>query len=129
MLEAGIKGLQEVKVVESNTAKALGSGLLQVFATPAMIALMEETAWKSVAGEMEEGCGTVGTELNVKHLSATPLGMTVRCESELVEVDGRRLVFRVSAFDEAGLVGEGTHERFIIKNDKFQAKAESKANK
>lgn len=62
-------------------------------------------------------------------MSATPLGMTVRCESELVEVDGRRLVFRVSVFDEAGLVGEGTHERFIIKNDKFQAKAESKANK
>lgn len=129
MLEVGIKGKQEVKVVESNTAAAMGSGLLQVFATPSMIALMEETAWRSVAEHLEEGSGTVGTELNVKHVAATPLGMTVRCESELIEVDGRRLVFNVAAYDEVGLVGEGTHERFIVNNEKFQSKADSKGNK
>lgn len=129
MLKPGIKGRQEVTVTEGNTAAALGSGLLDVFATPAMITLMECTAWKSVADQLEEGEGTVGTHLDVAHLSATPLGMRVYCESELTEVDGRRLVFRVAAYDEAGLIGEGTHERFIVKNEKFQAKAEAKAKK
>ena len=128
MLEAGIKGTQEVKVTEENTALTMGSGTLKVFATPSMIALMEKTAWQSVAPNLEEGSGTVGTQLNVSHLSATPLGMTVRCESELTEVDGRKLVFKVAAYDNAGLIGEGTHERFIVKNEKFQAKADSKAN-
>lgn len=128
MLEAGIKGTQEVKVTEENTALTMGSGTLKVFATPSMIALMEKTAWQSVAPHLEEGSGTVGTQLNVSHLSATPLGMTVRCESELTEVDGRKLVFKVAAYDNADLIGEGTHERFIVKNEKFQAKADSKAN-
>ena len=128
MLEAGIKGTQEVKVTEENTALTMGSGTLKVFATPSMIALMEKTAWQSVAPHLDEGSGTVGTQLNVSHLSATPLGMTVRCESELTEVDGRKLVFKVAAYDNAGLIGEGTHERFIVKNEKFQAKADSKAN-
>ncbi|SCJ95653.1 Uncharacterised protein [uncultured Eubacterium sp.] len=128
MLEIGIKGNQEVKVTDENTALTMGSGTLKVFATPSMIALMEKTAWQSVASDLEEGSGTVGTQLNVSHLSATPLGMTVRCESELIEVDGRKLVFKVSAYDEAGLIGEGTHERFIVKNEKFQAKADSKAD-
>ena len=126
MLSTGIKGTQEVKVTEANTAAAMKSGTLNVFATPAMIALMEQTAWQSVAPHLEEGEGTVGTELNVKHVSATPLGMTVRCESCLEQIEGRKLVFSVRAFDEDGLVGEGTHERFIVKNDKFQAKAEKK---
>ena len=129
MLEPGIKGRQEVIVTKENTAAALGSGLLDVFATPAMIALMEGTAWKSVADQLEEGEGTVGTRLDVAHLSATPLGMKVYCESELVQVDGRKLVFKVAAYDEAGLIGEGTHERFIVKTEKFQAKAEAKAAK
>lgn len=128
MLEVGIKGNQEVKVSEANTALAMGSGTLKVFATPSMIALMEKTAWESVAAHLEEGSGTVGTQLNISHLSATPLGMTVRCESELIEVDGRKLVFKVSAYDDAGLIGEGSHERFIVKNEKFQAKADSKVN-
>ncbi|MEY8369030.1 thioesterase family protein [Anaerovoracaceae bacterium 42-11] len=129
MLEKGIKGLQQVKVTADNTALAMGSGTLEVFATPSMIALMEKTAWKSVAPYLEEGEGTVGTQLDVAHLSATPLDMTVRCESELVEVDGRKLVFKVSAYDEAGLIGEGTHERFIVKNEKFQSKANGKKAK
>ncbi|MGN0659954.1 MAG: thioesterase family protein [Emergencia sp.] len=126
MLEAGIRGNQEVRVSEANSAKTMGSGTLDVFATPAMIALMEETAWRSVAEHLEEGEGTVGTKLDVSHVAATPLGMTVRCESELTEADGRRLVFKVAAYDEAGLIGEGTHERFIIRNEKFQAKANGK---
>ena len=129
MLETGIKGSQELVVTEENTALAMGSGTLKVFATPAMIALMEKTAWESVAPYLEEGEGTVGTQLNVAHLSATPLQMTVRCESELTEVDGRKLVFKVAAYDEAGLIGEGTHERFIVKNEKFQAKADGKAGR
>lgn len=129
MLETGIKGRQEVIVTKGNTAAALGSGLLDVFATPAMIALMECTAWKSVADQLGEDEGTVGTHLDVAHLSATPLGMKVYCESELVQVDGRKLVFKVAAYDEAGLIGEGTHERFIVKNEKFQAKAEAKGAK
>lgn len=129
MLEAGIKGTGSVEVVRENTAAAVGSGMLEVFATPMMIALMEKTACESVASYLEEGSGTVGTELNVKHVAATPIGMQVTCETELVEVDGRRLVFHVKASDEAGLIGEGTHERFIINNEKFQSKANGKLNK
>ena len=126
MLEAGIKGRQEVMVEEGNCASAVGSGLLKVFATPAMIALMEKTAWMSVAPELGEGEGTVGTLLNVTHDAPTPIGMKVWCESTLEEVDGRWLVFCVEAFDEKGRIGGGRHERFIIGNEKFQAKADRK---
>ena len=126
MLETGIKGTRTVTVNESNTAKVMGSGTLDVFATPALIALMEETCWRSVANELEEGCGTVGTLLEIKHTAATPVGMKVTCESTLTEVDGRRLVFEVIARDAKGVVGEGKHERFIIQNEKFQMKANAK---
>ena len=126
MLEAGIKGRQEVMVIKENCACAQGSGLLEVFATPAMIALMEQTAWMSIASLLSEGEGTVGTKLDVSHLAATPVGMKVWCESELKEVDGRRLVFHVEAFDEKGKIGEGEHERFIIQNEKFMKKAQAK---
>jgi predicted thioesterase len=126
MLEAGIKGKKEITVTQDKTAKAMCSGALDVFATPAMIALMENTAFLSVAGELEPGSGTVGTALNVKHVSATPVGMKVTCETELVKVDGRALTFSVKAYDEAGLIGEGEHERFIIFEEKFQAKADAK---
>lgn len=129
MLETGIKGRKEIIVTREKTAKAMGSGTLDVFATPAMIALMENTAYESVAGELEEGSGTVGTALNVKHVAATPVGMKVICETELVKVDGRALTFSVKAFDEKGLIGEGEHERFIIFNEKFQAKADAKLQK
>ncbi len=129
MLEAGIKGEQKVEVVYENTATAVGSGVLEVFATPCMIALMEKTACDSVIPYLNEGDGSVGTELNIKHVSATPIGMTVRCESELVEVDGRRLVFDVKAYDEIGLIGEGRHERFIVNNEKFQNKTNKKGEK
>lgn len=126
MLETGIKGMQKTEVTDTNSALAMGSGTLKVFATPAMIALMEETAWKSVAPHLEDGSGTVGTALNIKHTAATPLGMTVTCESKLIAVDGRKLTFHVTAKDEAGVIGEGEHERFIVQNEKFQAKADSK---
>ncbi len=126
MLETGIKGEQQVKVVYENSAAAVGSGLLEVFSTPAMIALMEKTASESVQAYLDEGQGTVGTELRIKHLAATPLGMTVRCESELTRVDGRRLIFSVKAYDDAELIGEGEHERFIINNERFMGKAQAK---
>lgn len=126
MLETGIKGTRTVTVNEDNTAKAMGSGTLDVFATPALIALMEETCWRSVANELEEGSGTVGTLLEIKHTAPTPVGMKVTCESTLTEVDGRRLVFEVIARDAKGVVGEGKHERFVIQNEKFQVKANAK---
>ena len=114
-MTAGMKGKAETVVTEKNTAKAMGSGTLDVFATPAMVALMEEAAWKCVA-----------PELNVQHTSATPLSMHVTAECELTEVDNRRLVFTVKAFDEAGPIGSGTHERFIVKDEKFVAKANAR---
>ena len=126
MLETGIKGTKTVTVNESNTAKTMGSGTLDVFATPELIALMEETCWRSVADELDEGCGTVGTLLEIRHTAPTPVGMEVTCESVLTEVDGRRLVFTVQAHDAKGIVGEGKHERFIIQNEKFQEKANAK---
>ena len=126
MLETGIKGTRTITVDEENTAKAMGSGTLDVFATPALIALMEETCWRSVANELEEGSGTVGTLLEIKHTAPTPVGMKVICESTLTEVDGRRLVFEVIARDAKGVVGEGKHERFVIQNEKFQVKANAK---
>ena len=128
MIQPGIKGRQEIAVTKENTAKVYGSGELEVFATPAMVALAEKTALESVAPHLAEGEGTVGTLVNVRHLAATPVGMTVRCESELVEVDRRRLVFRVELFDEVEKIGEGTHERFIIQNERFLAKANAKGN-
>lgn len=128
-MEIGIIGKQEIIVTEEKTAKAMGSGELNVFATPAMIALMENTAYTSVAGRLEAGQGTVGTLMNVQHVAATPVGMKVVCETELVEIDRRRLVFKVKASDEAGLIGEGTHERFIVDNAKFQSRADAKLAK
>lgn len=126
MLETGIHGIKEIMVDDSNTAKTMGSGELNVFATPAMIALMENTAYHSVAEKLDEGTGTVGTMINVSHVAATPVGMKVTCKTTLIEVDGRALTFKVEAYDEKGLIGEGTHQRFIVFNEKFQAKADSK---
>ncbi len=126
MLQPGIKGRIELTVTKDKCAGALGSGELDVFATPAMIALIEETAWKSVVSELQPGEGTVGTALNVRHLAATPIGLQVWCESELSLVDRRRLVFDVKVYDAFGLVGEGTHERFIIQVEKFMKRANEK---
>lgn len=122
-MQTGIKGKQSIKVDETNTARTMGSGTLDVFATPAMIALMEQTAWKSVESELEEGTGTVGTHLEVSHDAPTPLGMEVTCESVLTAVNGRELTFEVKAYDERGMIGKGIHKRFIIKEERFMQKA------
>lgn len=122
-MQTGIKGKQSIKVDETNTARTMGSGTLDVFATPAMIALMEQTAWKSVESELEEGTGTVGTHLEVSHDAPTPLGMEVTCESVLTAVNGRELTFEVKAYDERGMIGKGIHKRFIIKEERFMEKA------
>lgn len=125
-LYTGLKGLAEVEVTAANTAAALGSGALPVFSTPAMVALMEKAALESVQPFLAEGQGTVGTALDIRHLAATPVGLCVRAESELTEIDRKRLVFRVEVFAGAEKIGEGTHERFIIDNERFMAKAEAK---
>ena len=122
----GLKGRAEAIVNDSNTAQAACSGALPVFGTPFLCALMEEASWKSIAPHLEAGQSTVGTRLNISHDSATPAGMKVWAESEVTEVDGKRLVLKVSAYDEKGLIGQGTHERFIIADERFLSKAAKK---
>lgn len=126
MLQTGIKGEKSVVVEAANSAKVMKSGTLDVFATPAMVALMEQAAYTSVQDELEEGQGTVGTRMDVSHISATPLGQTVTAKSELTAIDRRKLTFSVEAYDESGKIGEGTHERFIVDNKSFQEKADLK---
>ena len=126
MIETGIKGHKEQIVTPEMSAARVGSGLVDVFATPMLVALVEQTCYESVLPHLDEGQGTVGTLVNVSHLSATPIGKRVWCDSELTEVDRRRLVFSVKAYDEAGLIGEGTHERFVIDTEKFMAKISAK---
>lgn len=117
------------KVTENNTAIAVGSGSLPVYATPAMLALIEKAACEVLRGILNEGETTVGTLLNVKHLAATPVGMKVSATAELVERDGRKLVFSVRASDECGIIGEGVHERFVVFSERFTEKTYSKLNK
>ena len=125
-IEVGMKGRAEDVVREENTAQAVGSGTLPVFATPAMTALMEKAAWTSLAPYLGEGESTVGTKLEITHDSATPVGMKVWAESEVTEVDGRRIVLKVAAYDERGLIGQGVHERFVIQDARFLAKTAKK---
>ena len=126
MIELGIKGRQETTVTSANVATNVGSGKVKVFATPMMIALIEKAAVLSIEPYLEPGQSSVGTQINVSHCSATPMGMTVWAETEVIGIDRRRITFKVAAYDDKGLIGEGTHERFIIDIEKFQAKAESK---
>ena len=126
MLHIGIKNHLESIASPGQSAESVGSGNVPVFATISMIGLMEKTCLESVLPHLEPGQDTVGTHVNVSHCSATPVGMKVWCDSELVEIDRRRLVFRVAAYDEAGLIGEGTHERFIIEKEKFITKTYAK---
>ena len=126
MLNPSISSDLTFTVNHELTAKTVGSGTLEVLATPIMIARMEQAAWTAVAPYLDDGCSTVGTLMNVKHLSPTPTGMEVTCRAELTEVDGKRLVFRVTASDARGPVGEGVHERAVIQNDRFIQKAEKK---
>lgn len=129
MLKEGIKGTRTLKVTYKDTAAALGNGEIEVFSTPHMINMIETTCKMSLNEYLDESKGTVGTQLNVKHLAATPIGMTVTCETELVKVDGNRLEFRVSCHDDLDLIGEGTHERYIIDNEKFMSRVNKKIEK
>lgn len=124
-----IKATVNETVCENNTALSVGSGSLKVYATPAMLALIEKAACVALESILNEGETSVGTLLNVKHLAATPVGMQVFATAELIERDGRKLVFNVSASDECGLIGEGIHERFIVYSEKFTEKTYSKLNK
>lgn len=125
-LKPGMTGIKEELVTDQNTAMAYGSGGVSVYATPAMIGLMENASLSAVDPHLPEGMATVGTRLEVSHLTATPVGMKVRAEAELLEVEGKRLLFKVVAYDEKEKIGEGIHERFIIKLDKFLSKCEEK---
>ena len=127
-MEIGLKHTITEVVTAPKSAEQVGSGLLPVYATPAMIALMEKCASECVAPYIEAGRSSVGTALNIKHLSASPIGIQITCTATLTEVDGRRLVFSLEASDEKGPIGEGTHERFIIDIDRFMAKCQSKLN-
>ncbi len=128
-LRPGIRGHAEAEVNETNIASALGSGALPVFATPSMIALMEAASQLAVQPYLEEGQGTVGVHLDVSHLAATPMGLRVRAESELIEIDRRMLRFKVEAWAGEEKIGEGTHTRCIIYNDRFLEKALAKKDK
>lgn len=128
-LTAGIKNRKDEMVTKEKCATALGSGGVEVYATPMMILLMEYTCDNSVTRYLEEGMGTVGIKVDVTHISATPVGMKVWCESELINIDGRKLTFSVKAYDEKGLIGEGTHERFIINKEKHYQKTMAKLEK
>lgn len=125
-IQPGLVGEREMKVEVENTAKHLGSGNVSVLATPEMVRLMEGAAVRAVDHLLPDGYRTVGVRVDVRHLAATPLGMTVRARAKLVAVDGRRLTFQVEAFDEAEKIGEGIHERMIIDVSKFKQRVEAK---
>jgi predicted thioesterase len=118
----GLSFKQIKKVSTEDTAARYGSGFLEVFATPAMVAFMEHTSLMVVQPLLEQGYSTVGTSLNISHLKATPVGMNVECTSTLKEINGNSLTFIVIVFDETGKIGEGTHSRHIIDENRFMKK-------
>ena len=122
----GMKARVEDVVSEHNTAIRAGSGTLPVFATPFMCALMEKAAWMAIAPALEDGDSSVGTKLSVTHQSATPVGLKVWAESEVTAVDGKRIEFAVTAWDEKGIIGSGTHERFLVTDKRFLLKTAQK---
>lgn len=126
MLTPGIKGHAALRVTTENTAQAMGSGELPVLATPAVAALIEKTCWQSVAAELELDQGTVGTSLTLAHTAPTPVGMVVQCDCELTAVEDRRLCFTARVYDDVTEVVTATHERYIVDNERFTRKANSK---
>jgi predicted thioesterase len=126
-LQPGLNGVAETTVVLENTARHIGSGLVAAFATPAMIALMEQSAVNAVAPHLPDGWQTVGVHVDVQHLAATPVRMKVVARAELVGVTGRRLKFQVTAHDEVELIGRGTHERAVVDLERFGARLASKS--
>lgn len=125
-LQPGMSAEKKEIVTEEKLASSYGSGEVTVYATPAMVGIMENAALSCVDEHLPEGWATVGSYLDVKHLAATPLGLTVTAKAEVVKVEGRRLVFKVEAFDDSEKIGEGTHERFIINLEKFMKKCDEK---
>ena len=125
-ITVGMKGTVSTIVEREDTAYEVGSGSLLVYATPCMVALMEGAACEAIAEALPEDKTTVGTMLNIAHLSATPVGLEVRAEAEVTEVDGNAITFTVTAYDEAGKIGEGTHKRFIVTSQRFLDKAYAK---
>ena len=128
-MELGIKGTAETVVVYENTAAAVGSGALEVFSTPSMIALMEKASRELVQPYLEEGQSTVGTRLEVSHVAASPIGAHIHAESTQVEIDRRMLTFEVKAYADGELIGEGRHQRCIIYAERFMEKALAKQKK
>ena len=125
-LQAGLNAETEITVTETETAAHLGSGLVPVYATPALVALMENAAVRALEGHLPDGQTTVGGQIDVRHLAATPVGMKVRARAELLEAKGRKLTFKVQAWDEKESIGEATHIRYIVDEDKFMRKVKEK---
>lgn len=125
-ITVGLKGTAESFVDREDTAKEVGSGDLLVYATPCMVALMEGAACEALAPALKETDTTVGTMLNIEHIAATPVGMEVRAEAEVIAVEGRVITFSVTAFDESGEIGRGTHKRVLINSQKFLDKVYAK---
>lgn len=125
-ITVGMKGEATSFVEREDTALEVGSGSLMVYATPCMVALMEGAACEAIAHALPETKTTVGTELNIKHLSATPVGLDVRAEAEVISVEGNTITFQVTAYDEAGKIGEGTHKRVVVSSQRFLDKAYDK---
>ena len=125
-LQIGMLGEAKEQVTSENTAKKYGSGSIDVYATPAMIGLMENASLSAVDASLPEGYSTVGISLNVKHMAATPIGMEATAKAELVEIEGKRLKFKVEAYDQKDKIGEGEHERFIVELNKFMSRVEGK---
>ena len=125
-ITVGMKAEVTTLVEREDTAAEVGSDSLLVYATPCMVALMEGAACEAIADAIPEDKTTVGTELNISHLSATPVGLEVRAEAEVTAVDGKIITFNVTAYDEAGKIGEGTHKRCIVSTQRFLDKTYSK---
>ena len=125
-ITVGMKGEAFTDVEREDTAQLVGSGSLLVYATPCMVALMEGAACEAIAEALDESQTTVGTALNIEHISATPVGMEVRAEAVVTEVNGKVITFEVNAYDEAGPIGKGTHKRVIINSQKFLEKTYGK---
>ena len=125
-ITVGLKGEVCTLVEPEDTAMAVGSGDLRVYATPCMVALMEGAACEALEGLLSDEQTTVGTELNISHLSATPVGMEVRAEATVTAVEGKVITFSIEAYDEAGKIGEGTHKRVIVSSQRFLDKTYSK---
>jgi len=122
----GLSAEIDITVTESDTAAKWGSGLVPVFGTPALVGLMEAAAVRALEGYLREGQTTVGGRIDVRHLAATPVGMSVRARAELVAIEGRKLTFKIEAWDEFEKVGEGLHERFVVQKETFIARAQAK---